>query len=221
MSPAGQLAFDLGHRPALGREDFMVGPGNGEAVAWIDRWPDWPGPALVVHGPPGCGKTHLASVWRARTGAGIVATAQALDAALEPSSAASYFVVEGLTADEDFGLFHLFNRLTERGGHMLLISREPPARWSNRLPDLMSRLKSAPTVAINAPDDAMIEAVLVKLFADRQLRVGPEIIAYLVARMERSFDAARRVVAAADTASLTRARAITVPLIREILETTV
>jgi chromosomal replication initiation ATPase DnaA len=221
MSPAGQLAFDLGHRPALGREDFMVGPGNGEAVAWIDRWPDWPGPALVVHGPPGCGKTHLASVWRARTGAGIVATAQALDAALDPSSAGSCFVVEGLTADEDSGLFHLFNRLIERGGHMLLISREPPARWNNRLPDLMSRLKSAPTVAIDAPDDAMFEAVLVKLFADRQLRVGPEIIAYLVARMERSFDAARRVVAAADHASLTRARAITVPLMRDILETTV
>ena len=104
---------------------------------------------------------------------------------------------------------------------MLLISREPPARWNDRLPDLMSRLKTALTVAIDAPDDAMFEAVLVKLFADRQLRVGPEIIAYLVARMERSFDAARRLVAAADHASLTRARAITVPLIRDILETTV
>ena len=115
-------------------------------------------------------------------------------------------------------LFHLFNRLVERGGHMLLISREPPAHWRDRLPDLMSRLKSVSTVAIDAPDDAMFEAVLVKLFADRQLRVGPEIIAYLAPRIERSFDAARRVVAAADDASLTHARAITVPLIRDLID---
>lgn len=220
MSPAGQLALDLGHRPALGREDFMVGPGNKEAVAWIDRWPDWPGPALVVHGPPGCGKTHLASVWRARTGAEIITTAQILEAVLDSPSAGACFVVEGLAAGQDAGFFHLFNRLAESGGHLLLISLDPPARWRNRLPDLMSRLKSVPTVAIEPPDDAMFEAVLVKLFADRQLRVGPEIIAYLAPRMERSFDAARRVVAAADDASLTRARAITVPLMREILDIT-
>ena len=218
MSSAGQLTFDLGHRPALGREDFMVGPGNSDAVAWIDNWPDWPGPALVVHGPPGCGKSHLACVWRSRAAAGIIATAGALEAALRRQSPHACFVIEqDAAASEDVGLFHLYNRLAENGGHMLLISHEPPARWTGRLPDLMSRLKSAPTAAIAAPDDAMIEAVLIKLFADRQLRVRPEIITYLVARMERSFNAARRLVAAADDASLTHARAITVPLIREIL----
>jgi len=218
MSQAGQLTFDLGFRAALGREDFMVGPGNADAVAWIDNWPDWPGPALVVHGPPGCGKSHLASVWRSRAGADDIDTAAKLKAALDQQSPRAGFVIEeDAVAGEDVGLFHLYNRLDECGGHMLLVSREPPARWNNRLPDLMSRLKSAPTAAIAAPDDAMIEAVLVKLFSDRQLQVGPEIIAYLVTRMERSFAAARRVVTAADDASLSQARAITIPLIREIL----
>jgi chromosomal replication initiation ATPase DnaA len=218
MSPAGQLAFDLGHRPALGREDFMVGPANADAVAWVDCWPDWPGPALVVHGPPGCGKTHLASVWRARTGAEMIATAKALQSVLEAPSPGACFVIEDkAVSDDGAGLFHLFNRLADNGGHMLLIARDPPARWRGRLPDLISRLTSAPTAAISAPDDAMIGAVLAKLFADRQLRVAPEVIAYLVSRMERSFDAARRAVAAADRASLVRARPITVPLMREIL----
>lgn len=83
MTAAGQLTFDLGHRPALGREDFMVGPGNRDAVAWVDCWPDWPGPAVVIHGPPGCGKTHLASVWRARTDARVLAATEELDAVLE------------------------------------------------------------------------------------------------------------------------------------------
>ncbi|MHA1109100.1 MAG: HdaA/DnaA family protein, partial [Alphaproteobacteria bacterium] len=155
MNSAGQLTFDLGHRPALGREDFMVGPGNSDAVAWIDRWPDWPGPALAVYGPPGCGKTHLASVWRSRSNAGVIATADALDAVLAQQSPGACFVIEESVIGNDVGLFHLFNRLAESGGHMLLISREPPSRWRGQLPDLMSRLKSAPTVAIDAPDDAM------------------------------------------------------------------
>jgi chromosomal replication initiation ATPase DnaA len=217
MTVAGQLTFDLGHRPALGREDFMVGPGNRDAVAWIDRWPDWSGPAAVIHGPAGCGKTHLASVWRARTNARTIATTDELDVALEQLSPDGCCVIEDGAVGDGVALFHLFNRLAEAGGHMLLISAEPPARWQGKLPDLMSRLKSAPTIAIDAPDDAMFEAVLVKLFADRQVRVGPEIIAYLAPRMERSFDAARRVVRAADDASLTHGRAVTVPLIREIL----
>ncbi len=218
MTAGGQLTFDLGHRPALGRDDFLVGPGNADAVAWIDRWPDWPGPALVVHGPPGCGKTHLACVWQSRANAKIVTTGSALEDVLGRSPQDACFVIEDAAVGDGVTLFHLFNRLVERGGHMLLISREPQARWRDRLPDLMSRLKSVSTVAIDAPDDAMFEAVLVKLFADRQLRVGPEIIAYLAPRIERSFDAARRVVAAADDASLTHARAITVPLIRDLID---
>ena len=211
MTAAGQLALDLGHRPALGRDDFLVAPSNADAVAWIDRWPDWSGPALVVFGPAGCGKTHLAQVWRARSGAEFVTPGA------EPPGDGNY-VVEDADDAEDIGLFHLFNHVAARGGNLLVTAREAPARWTGRLPDLTSRLKAAPNVAIAAPDDALISAVLIKLFADRQLRVGTEVVGYLATHMERSFDAARGIVAAADTAALERHGAITVPLVRDLLE---
>ncbi len=213
MMPATQFALDLGHRPALGRDDFLVAPGNAEAVAWIDRWPDWPGPALVIHGPAGCGKTHLAQVWRARSAARAIAPGSAMDSL----PGGSCYLVEEAAVD-DVALFHLFNRLAEGGGHLMVTARDSPARWAGRLPDLMSRLRAASTVAIAAPDDALIAAVLIKLFADRQLRVGTEVVSYLVSHMERSFDAARRVVADADARALAGRRAITVPLIRDVLE---
>ncbi len=200
MTRPAQLALDLGHRPALGREDFLVAPCNEDAVAWIDRWPDWPGPALVIHGPAGCGKTHLAQVWRARAGAGE-------DSVIEDAD----------RPGDDVALFHLFNRRAEDGGHLLLTARTPPARWRDRLPDLVSRLAAVPTVEIGPPDDILVTQVLVKLFADRQIEVGPEVVSYLVTHMERSFDAARELVAAADTAALAGKRAVTVPLVREVL----
>ncbi len=200
MTRSAQLTLDLGHRPALGREDFLVARCNEDAVAWIDRWPDWPGPALVIHGPPGCGKTHLAQVWRQRCGA-------AQDSVVEDAD----------RPVDDVALFHLFNRRAEDGRHLLLTARTPPAHWQGRLPDLVSRLAAAPTAAIGAPDDALIAQVLVKLFADRQLEVGAEVVSYLVTHMERSFEAARRTVAAADSAALAAKRRVTVPLVRTVL----
>ncbi len=200
MTRPAQLALDLGHRPALGREDFLIAPCNEGAVAWIDRWPDWPGPALVIHGPAGCGKTHLAQVWRARAG-----TRE--DSVIEDAD----------RPGDDVALFHLFNRRAEDGGHLLLTARTPPARWPDRLPDLVSRLAAVPTVEIGPPDDILVTQVLVKLFADRQIEVGAEVVSYLVTHMERSFDAARQLVAAADTAALAAKRAVTVPLVRQVL----
>ena len=200
MTRPDQLTLDLGHRPALGREDFLVAPCNADAVAWIDRWPDWPGPALVIHGPAGCGKSHLAQVWRARSG-----------------TSAGSVVEDADRPDDDVALFHRFNRHTEEGGHMLLTARTPPARWPGRLPDLVSRLAAAPTVAIGPPDETLIAQVVVKLFADRQLDIGPDVVAYLATHMERSFESARNLVAAADTAALAAKRAVTVPLVRTVL----
>jgi chromosomal replication initiation ATPase DnaA len=200
MTRPDQLTLDLGHRPALGREDFLVAPCNADAVAWIDRWPDWPGPALVIHGPAGCGKSHLAQVWRARSG-----------------TSAGSVVEDADRPDDDVALFHRFNRHAEEGGHMLLTARTPPARWPNRLPDLVSRLVAAPTVAIGPPDETLIAQVVVKLFADRQLDIGPDVVAYLATHMERSFESARNLVAAADTAALAAKRAVTVPLVRTVL----
>lgn len=219
-----QLPLDLPHRPALGREDFLVAPGNAVAVAWIDRWPDWPGPALALYGPPGCGKTHLCQVWRAMSGA-VEIDAEALAASEPPEllGAARACVLDGIEAvlaDDDLRqrrLLHVYNMMVERGGHLLFAGRKAPARWPCALPDLRSRLAAIQAIALAAPDDALIEAVLVKLFADRQLRVGPQVIAFLLARMERSVAAARAVVAALDRVSLERRREVAVPLAREVL----
>lgn len=220
---AGQLTLDLGHRPALGMDDFLVTPCNREAVAWIDRWPDWPGPALAIHGPPGCGKTHLAHVFRARSAAKLIAP-EALGRT-EPNGLLGETRVcmlddAGRVAGGSVGeraLLHLYNVVAERQGHLLLAARKPPGRWPVGLPDLRSRLAAVPAVSVGAPDDALIGALLVKLFADRQLRVGQDVVAFLLTRMERSFDAARRMVAAIDETALAERRNITVPLVRDVL----
>ncbi len=222
---AGQLTLDLGARPALGMEDFVVGPCNEAAIAWLDRWPDWPGQALTIHGPPGCGKTHLAHVFRARARARPVAAADLEAAGARPLAEATGAVVlddidralEGEPRLDEAVLLHLHNALAEAGGHLLLTARAAPARWDVRLPDLASRLRAAPAVAVTAPDDALMTAVLVKLFADRQLRVGQGVVAFLVRRIERSFEAARDIVAAIDAGALAAHRNVTVPLAREVL----
>lgn len=218
-----QLPLPLGHRAALGREDFLVAPGNQEAVAWLDRWPDWPAPAVVLHGPPGCGKSHLAQVFAATSGARVIKGSP--DLILDPPA-----VLDGVRAvvidDADRALeagmaegslFHLYNAAKEAGRHLLLTARRPVAAWGIRLPDLASRLNAAPAAAISPPDDAVMAAVLIKMFSDRQLRIGTEVIAYLLRHMERSFAAARAVVEAADRLSLAERRNITVPLLRRLL----
>jgi len=224
MSGAAQLAFDLGQRPALGREDFLVVPSNQEAVAWIDRWPEWPGPALALHGPAGCGKSHLCQVWRASSGA--VRVDGAMLATVEPpallgaATACALDDIEGALATDDGcakQLLHLYNMLVERGGSMLFIGRAAPSRWPVAVHDLGTRLAAVPAIALAAPDDVLIETVLVKLFADRQLRVGSDVVRFLIPRMERSFAAARALVEALDRAALMDRREITVPLARTVL----
>lgn len=218
MSDGRQLALDLGHRAAFGRDDFLVAPGNSEAVDWIDRWPAWTGHALAIFGPPGCGKSHLVHVFALRAKARVITPAEVTVADV-PNLAESPALAleEGETVADPRGLLHLYNAMKERGGHLLLSSREPPARWPVNLADLKSRLASVPAVRITAPDDAMMEAVLVKLFADRQVAVAPDVIAYLLRHMDRSFAAARDVVAKADRTALAGKRAVTIPLIKEVL----
>lgn len=215
---ATQLALDLGHRPAFGREDFLVAPGNQDAVEWIDRWPDWPGHALALFGPAGCGKSHLAQVFALRAHAVAIAapdlTTDAVGALLGKYKA---FLLEEGDACDERALFHLFNGVRESKGALLLTGREPPARWPTELPDLKSRLSSIPAVPIAPPDDAMMEAVLVKLFSDRQLGVAPDVIAYVLRRIDRSFASARRLVATADKESLAGKRPITIPLMKTII----
>lgn len=214
------LAFDF--RPALGGDDFMVAPPNADAVAWLDRWPDWPTPALVIHGPAGCGKSHLAQVFLALS-RGRPLTAALLREEAPPVLVASApaLVIDGaeamLAADLERQMFHLVNAVAEARRHLLITAQTAPVQWAVGLPDLASRLKAAMSCGIGPPDDALIAALLVKLFADRQLRVDEGVVTFLQARMERSFDAARRLVAALDEASLAQRRAITVPLARDVL----
>jgi chromosomal replication initiation ATPase DnaA len=213
-----QLPLDLGFRPALGRADFLVVPCNEAAIAWLDRWPHWPGPALALYGPAGSGKTHLGEVWRARSGAASI-DPRALTPASVPHllGAAKAAVVDDADRAGEEALLHLHNLLAERHGHLLVVAREPPSRWGIKLADLRSRLLAAPAVAVAAPDEAVLGAVLVKLFADRQLEIGQEVVAYLLVQIDRSFAAAREAVAALDAASLAEGRAVTVPLARTVL----
>lgn len=220
MTAPRQLAIPFEQRPALGGEDFLVTPANAEAVAWIDRWPSWAAPCLTVWGPEGCGKTHLARVFLARTGGALLDRADVAQAAAEAPG--RVYVIEDMDAaplegDDAAALFHLYNAAKEAGGHLLLTARRAPARWEVALADLRSRLNAAPAVEITAPDDDLLEALLMKQFADRQLRVEAEVIAYLAPRMDRTFRAARDIVAAIDAEALARRRNVTVPLAREVL----
>ncbi len=220
MTEPRQLVFDLPTRPSLGRAAFNVSPSNEMALAQVERWPDWAGRRLAVAGPQGAGKTHLVHVWAARSGGEIVA-AEALAGldvgAVAPDAALAVEDADrGLEAAGEEVLFHLCNRLSASGS-LLVTGREAPARWPLRLPDLRSRLAAAEVARLEAPDDALLAAVLVKLFSDRQLPVGPGVIQYLVARMDRSFAAAEAMVAALDRAGLAGRRPVTVRLAAEVL----
>lgn len=215
-----QLPLDLGHRPALGRADFLVGPANREAVAWIDRWPDWPAAAsgvrgLALVGAPGSGKSHLAAAWQARSGASAIATAAAAGAA---TADAVLIDAPSLPDPEiESALFLLYERLGARRGSILLVTTLPPTQTRFALPDLGSRLATFPVAALAAPDDVLLAGLLAKLFADRQLRVAPEVVAYLLPRMERSFAAAQALVAALDARALAERRPVTVALAGQVL----
>lgn len=214
-----QLPFDLGHRPALGRHDFLISPCNREAVDWIDLWPGWPSPALVLCGPAGSGKSHLVAVWCDRSGALPVTREDLAEAAGQVEKAAPHRLIDPADAlGQEEALLHLYNNVAEAGGTLLLTAETPPARWSFALPDLASRLRAAPVAAIGKPDDALLGAILVKMFADRQLRVPPDVISFLLVRMERSFAAARSLVARIDARALAEKRALTVPFVRSVFE---
>jgi len=218
MTPR-QLALDLPVRQATGRDAFFVAAPNARAVAEIDRWGDWPAGKLALVGPQGAGKSHLAAVWAAETGATVMAGAELSGAAPLPR----HVVVEDADrvardAAAERHLLHLHNAVLEAGGRLLLTGRTAPARWPVALPDLASRLAATPVARIEAPDDALLAAVLVKLFEDRQLAVTPGLVAYCARRMERSFAAAQALVAALDARALANGRAPGRRLAAEVLD---
>lgn len=207
-----QLAFDMPHRPALGHEDFLVSQSNAAAVALVDRWPDWPHPAAVIVGPAGSGKSHLANVWRAKSAAAVSkASALTRENLTTLAHNGSALVIEDLDDGplDEQALFHLLNLTRENAVAVLFTSAISPGDMDIALPDFRSRLKALPLAVIDAPDDALLSNVLVKLFADRQLAVDPPIISYMLVRMERSMESARRLVAEIDRLGLAMQRGVT------------
>ncbi len=219
MKRPKQLILDLAHRPAYGAEDFFLSKNNELAVRLIDGWPNWAQYGQILIGPQASGKTHLVNVWRLRSRAQVI-KAQDLDehGLLELSYERPICVEDidrGQVSNE--ALFHLLNKVNEHAGHVLLSSRIGVADLPVPLKDLHSRLLALPSVSIDAPDDQLLKAVMVKQFSDRQIEIEPDIIEYLFKRIERSMGAVTRVVDELDKGSLGTGRAITKPLAREIL----
>jgi chromosomal replication initiation ATPase DnaA len=217
-----QLTLDLPHRPALGAGDFLISRSNRAAADMIDLWPHWPQASVAVVAPPHAGKTHLANVWRLKSGAARLEAPSLREADVAAVAALRAVLVEDLHAGiaDERALFHLLNRVREDKLTLLLTSRILPGELQADLPDLRSRLRALPVVAIDPPDEALLKAVLVKHFADRQLAVEPNLIAYIAVRMERSMEAAANVVAAIDRAAMASHRKVTRALAAEVLAQT-
>jgi len=217
-----QLSFDLPRHESLGRADFLPAPANAMALALIDAWPAWPGGKLALTGPAASGKTHLAHIWAARSGAAILPAA-ALAEADVPGLALHHVAVEDIDraagdAAAEAALFHLHNLALAEGRTLLLTGTGPVASWHVALPDLASRLSQATSAAIADPDDALLAGVIAKLFADRQVVPEPDVIPWLVRHTGRSFADARRAVAAIDALCLAEGRAATRPLAMRALD---
>ena len=214
-----QLTLDWPHQPSFAREDFIAAPSNREALRVIEQWPNWAGHMLLLVGPEGAGKSHLASLW-AETAGAIVVRGEALAAAgIEVGVQCSALLIEDADRTDhalDI-LFHLVIAELLNGAWLLLTARSAPDGWTLKIPDLLSRLRLAPIVRLKTPDTELTEAVLFKLFSDRQLQVDPYVITYIALRIERSLGAARKVVDALDREALARGRRVTRAMAAELL----
>ena len=213
-----QLPLDLQIRSTEQQGDFIISECNSIAAQWVDRWPDWLGQfrALNIVGPEASGKSHLAAVWQARSGA---LPLDDLDDNLAGFGDSLHFIIDlGRTSPNEKGLFHLFNHTRDIGGSLLIVSTQPVARLAWQLPDLASRMRAVNLAIIDGPDDRLLHALLHKNFVERQLRAPENVIQYLVARMERSFAAARDVVARMDRLSLASKSEISLSLARSVME---
>jgi chromosomal replication initiation ATPase DnaA len=215
---AEQLPLDLPHLPQLDAGDFLESACNEAAVAAIEQWPDWPERLVALVGPKGSGKSHLARIWASRAGARIL-TGDDLRQ-LFPQDWPPVLVLEDAdrAPPDEAAFFHLINRVRLEQGTLILTAERPPALWPIMTPDLASRLRLATVLTIDPPDDAFLRALLVKLFLDRQMALSASLIEYILPRMERSFEAAQKLVADIDRISLARGAKPNRALAAEILE---
>ena len=214
-----QLAFALPHAESLTRDNFLEGPANAAGLALVDSWPEWPNRIMLLVGPEGCGKSHLAAIWAEQAGARS-ATAHTLTAAAVPGALATgALVVEDLRSSDfdERALFHLMNLAREDGAFVLVSAREPPSAFQIELRDLRSRLRAVPTVSLLPPDDQLFRALIVKFCADRQLAVDETVVSYLATRIERSYAAARQAVELLDAEALRLGRPVSRALAAELL----
>jgi chromosomal replication initiation ATPase DnaA len=219
MSVPRQLALALPHAENFAREDFLTGASNEAALAMIERWPDWPDRALALVGPEGSGKSHLAAIWAEKTGARRLSARALRETDLIAALATGALVIEDASVPlDERALFHLLNLIREESAYLLLTAHASPGIWGAALPDLMSRLRAVPVVTLSAPDDALLRALLVKLFSDRQLAVDESLIGYLATRIERSFAAARQTVEQLDREALRQKRPVTRAFAAETLK---
>jgi chromosomal replication initiation ATPase DnaA len=218
---ARQLALDLRHEESFAREDFLVSSANTAALSMIERWPDWPARALALVGPEGSGKSHLAAIWAERAGARFLSARVLGETNLAGALATGALVLEDVASSnfDQRALFHLLNLVREQDAFVLLTTSSAPAAWPIGLLDLASRLRAIPTVALEPPDDSLLRATLVKLFADRQLDVDESLIAFMLARIGRSLSDAREAVGRLDTEALQRGRAVTRALAADVFRT--
>lgn len=217
---AQQLVMPFVPATSYAPEDFISSESNDEAFRLVQSWPVWPYSIMLIHGPAGCGKTHLAHLFAAKAGATMLAPARVGTAPADQLLAGNHaWVLDPLRPGiDEAALAQLINHVRARGDYLLLVADAPAAHLAFTLPDLRSRLAMLPAVAVGAPDDALLMGVLAKAFADRQLRVAPDVLAYAVARLERSHAAAQQFAARIDELSLARGRAVTMPLVREVLQ---
>ena len=218
-----QMILELPVKEALGWQDFYVSDSNATAVAVLEDWENWPQGKLVLVGPEGAGKTHLAHIWAAQAETSVLPAAELASADLPEIASCQRIAVEDADliagmAEAEVALFHLHNMVLATGGRLLITARKPPVQWGLSLPDLVSRLQAAGLTTLYAPDDMLLAAVVMKLFADRQLTVAPAVLPYMLRRMDRSFSAARALVEAIDRRALAENRAITRPLAAQVLD---
>lgn len=214
-----QLAFALPHAESLTRDNFLEGPANAAGLALIDSWPEWPNRIMLLVGPEGSGKSHLAAIWAEQAGARSI-SAHALTAAGVPGALATgTLVVEDLNAPDfdERALFHLMNLAREDEAFVLITARVPPSAAQIELRDLRSRLRAVPVISLLPPDDQLFRSLIIKFCADRQMTVDESVVSYLATRIERSFAAARQAVELLDTEALRLGRPVTRALAADLL----